>query len=166
MSQVQLLLRFGIVMSLGLDRSCKHCESCESVAICAQAKHLEQWRMFSNTRKRRWASGVLDHGGKRPTVRVSPRWTSAIARLPGYSVAQHVSFPFAGIGGPERAFLEAGWPFRPVNVVEKRVEGCNALKVLHGSDVPINKDINTMSMGEFGPVKASSAPRLVLPSAC
>ena len=30
-----------------------------------------------------------------------------------------IAFPYAGVGGPERACLEAGWPFDATSVIEK-----------------------------------------------
>ena len=47
-----------------------------------------------------------------------------------FPIEQKISFPFAGIGGPERALIEGGMPFRSVNVIEIRKECMSVLNSL------------------------------------
>jgi hypothetical protein len=68
-------------------------------------------------------------------VRESPIWIPASAAaqrndMPTLKFATAVSFPFAGIGGPERAMLEAKWPFDAKNVIEKEKKLIPSLQTL------------------------------------
>ena len=58
-----------------------------------------------------------------------------------YAYAQQISFQFAGIGGPERALAEGGWPYRSGDVIEKRPAARRALETLHGDDAFVLKDM-------------------------
>ena len=52
----------------------------------------------------------------RALVRQNPQWMddSDVAtgtKFPSLMYRTSISFPFAGIGGPERAMIESNWPF-------------------------------------------------------
>ena len=76
-------------------------------------------------------------------VRQDPRWVQQTISVRGRPLPtllhrQHVSFPFAGIGGPERAMLEGKWPFKAVNIIECRKQ-CMAIlnKLQQPCDEPV-----------------------------
>ena len=86
-------------------------------------------------------------------VRSTPLWVTvgnqlADAPLPRLHFSQRISFPFAGIGGAERALLESegSWPFEPVNTIEKDkycVKVLNRLRELAGQgekEVVVQRD--------------------------
>ena len=65
------------------------------------------------------------------------------------AIRQKISFPFAGIGGPDRACYEGEWAFDPVNVFDKEPRCVRALAALHGEDVAKLNDILSMSDSEW-----------------
>ena len=71
---------------------------------------------------------------KGAVVRPEPPWKSLVADVYGrslYHLPQKISFPFAGIGGPERALIEGRWPFEGENILEIRSCALKALSRLH-----------------------------------
>ena len=75
-------------------------------------------------------------------VRTSPPWKLSGFRSPVYS--HDISFPFAGIGGPDRALKEGGWPAVGKNIVELRKECRLRLNQVHGKAVA--KTINICNL--------------------
>ena len=77
-------------------------------------------------------------------MRQNPQWMddSDVAtgtKFPSLMYRTSISFPFAGIGGPERAMIEANWPFIAKNVID------NA-KVLR----PVLQDVEDLRKLKFG----------------
>lgn len=72
-------------------------------------------------------------------------WGDAEAESSRYIYSQRVSLPFAGIGGPDRAMMEAGWRYEPVNVIERRLVACNLLRKLHGRQVASPRDFRSVN---------------------
>ena len=48
-----------------------------------------------------------------------------------FTASIRISFPFAGIGGPERALMEMKAPFVGVNVIDQRAVACHILRTMH-----------------------------------
>lgn len=99
------------------------------------------------------ASPAAAGDAPRRAVRANPPWLETL-RVAGrgpasYSYCQRVSLPFAGIGGPDRAMIEAAWPFAPTNVVEWRRSACQVLGALHGVGVPMQRDIMKIELHDF-----------------
>ena len=83
-------------------------------------------------------------------VRTDPLWKQRVQRSQ-YIFPLAISFPFAGIGGPERSLQESGdwWPFLPTNVIECRPDAVEALRKLHGNDTVVPQDITKMDPGDY-----------------
>ena len=84
-------------------------------------------------------------------VRTDPQWVAAAKKIfnVDYRVPVPISFPFAGIGGPERACKEAKWPITPKNVIEISKQKTKALARLHGTCVVQNTDIRLVERSLF-----------------
>ena len=83
-------------------------------------------------------------------VRTDPLWKTSVQRSQ-YIFAPAISFPLAGIGGPERSLQEAlnWWPFHPTNVIECRDDAVAVLRTLHGNDTVMPQDITKMDPGDY-----------------
>ena len=68
-------------------------------------------------------------------------------RSPQYSHA--ISYPFAGIGGPDRAVMEGMWPHIAVNVFDCRPECQEVLDRLHGPGVTKCVDIADVAPSDW-----------------
>ncbi len=66
-------------------------------------------------------------------VRTNPAWLDASLQVPQYPL--RLSVPFTGIGGPDRALMELGCPFVPVNAFEMRETCRDVVNRLHGREV-------------------------------
>ena len=62
-----------------------------------------------------------------------------------------ISFPFAGIGGPNRAAIEGGWLHEPVNVLDWDAKCIEVLTELHGAGVAKQRDIHTYPASSWEP---------------
>ena len=84
-------------------------------------------------------------------VRTDPLWVAAADEIfnVNYQLPVPISFPFAGIGGPERACKEANWQITPKSVIEISKQKAKALTRLHGTGVVQNTDIRLIERSLF-----------------
>ena len=84
-------------------------------------------------------------------VRTDPPWVAAAKNTfsVDFRMPVPISFPFAGIGGPERACKEANWQITPKNVIEISKQKSRALSRLHGTGVVQNTDIRLIERSLF-----------------
>ena len=82
-----------------------------------------------------------------PVVRESASWLDLSISRPTSSIG--ISLPFAGIGGPDRALQELGWPHVGRNVIDSRKSCIPILDTLHGKGIAQCRDISLMCPADW-----------------
>eukprot|EP00959_Pyramimonas_sp_CCMP1952_P238929 4993019-Pyramimonas_sp.AAC.1 len=93
-------------------------------------------------------------------ARSNPPWKRSGMKSPNYAHA--ISLPFAGIGGPDRAMMEGGFPAIFVNIIDKRPECKPVLDSLHRQNITmvglIHEIPNTSLMTSHGLIAGPPCP--------